>query len=48
MKDMNKKNTYSAPAVELITLKLEQSIAAASTDSAFTEMGVISTIDDGV
>ncbi len=45
---MNKKNTYCAPAVELIALKLEQSIAAASTDSAFTDMGVISVIDDDV
>ena len=45
---MNKNNIYSAPKVELVTLQLEQSIAAASTDSAFTDMGVISVIDDDV
>lgn len=50
MIDMNKKNTYSAPMVELVTLQLEQSIAEASanTNSAFTDMGVIGAIDDGV
>lgn len=47
---MNKNNIYSAPKVELVTLQLEQSIAEASanTNSAFTDMGVISALDDGV